>query len=162
MKRLSLLFVLLFICRFNDAFGQEDIPAYTTADLVQRIAHQDTIYVVNFWATWCVPCVKELPAFDVIADLYKGQPVKVILLSFDFKEQYPAQLTSWVKKKGLKPEVVWFSESNPNDYIPKIAPEWTGTLPGTLLVNPGKGQRKFMANEVNADELKAWIDNNLQ
>ncbi len=162
MKQVLLLLVFLSLCSYPGAFGQKSIPSYSSTELLDRVANKDTVYVINFWATWCVPCVKELPAFDVITDLYNGKPVKVILLSFDFKEQYPAQLTSWVEKKKLKPEVIWFNESNPNEYIPRIAPEWTGTLPGTLLLNQGKGHRKFIPNEVNADLLKQWIDESME
>jgi|SRR5690606_22533268 len=162
MKHIALLFGVWLLFSVQSVSAQKKIPSYSSEDLLERLSNKDTLYVVNFWATWCVPCVKELPAFTVIADLYAGQPVKVLLVSFDFKEQYPGQLTSWVRKKRLRPEVVWFNESNPNQYIPKIAPEWSGTLPGTLLLNTGKGHRRFIANEVSADELKRWIDKSLK
>jgi hypothetical protein len=106
--------------------------------------------------------VKELPAFNMVQDLYKHRPLKIILVSFDFKEQYPAALSAWVKKKKLRPEVAWLNETNPNEYIPKLAPDWQGGLPATILINNKTGKRLLKPTEVTADELKTWIDKELQ
>lgn len=160
MKKKLLLPVLFFFAGLYTAHAQK-IASYNAEDLVARTANKDTLYIVNFWATWCVPCVKELPAFNMVHDLYKDKPVKVLLVSFDFKEQYPAKLQSWVAKKKLRPEVAWFNETNPTSYIPKIAPEWEGGLPATLLINNKTGEKKLHPDEISVDELKSWIDKQL-
>ncbi|WP_118953302.1 TlpA family protein disulfide reductase [Taibaiella helva] len=160
MKKRLLLPVLFFFAGLYTAHAQK-IASYNAEDLVARTADKDTLYIVNFWATWCVPCVKELPAFNMVHDLYKDKPVKVLLVSFDFKEQYPVKLQSWVAKKKLRPEVAWFNETNPTSYIPKIAPEWEGGLPATLLINNKTGEKKLHPDEISVDELKSWIDKQL-
>jgi thiol-disulfide isomerase/thioredoxin len=157
MKKVLVLLSVFALLGLNHANAQK-IKSYSADDLVQRISNKDTIYIVNFWATWCIPCVKELPAFNMTHDLYKDKPVKVILVSFDFKEQYPAKLQAWLSKKKLHPEVVWFNETNPTEYIPKIAPEWEGGLPATIMVNGKTGIRNFKGTEVTQQELKDWID----
>jgi thiol-disulfide isomerase/thioredoxin len=158
MKKVILGCLLMFAFQAS----AQKIQAYNADHLLSRISNKDTIYIVNFWATWCVPCVKELPSFSIVHDLYKDKPVKVLLVSFDFKEQYPAKLQAWVSKKKLRPEVIWFSETNPTEYIPKIAPQWEGGLPATLLVNNKTGAQKFKADEITLDELKTWIDQQLK
>ncbi len=105
MKKCIPVLLLILTLFTQQASAQKSITAYDASSFLERVSNPDTLYIVNFWATWCIPCVKELPAFDIIHDLYKGKPVKVLLLSFDFKEQYPARLESWVKKKKLHPEV---------------------------------------------------------
>lgn len=145
----------------GSAQGQS-IPSYGSEDVLKRVAGPDTLYIVNFWATWCVPCVKELPAFASIDKMYSGAPVKVILLSFDFKEQYPEQLEAWVQKRGLSTEVAWFNETNPTQYIPKIAPDWEGALPATLLIDNRTGEKTLLQEPVDADRLKQWIDQRLK
>lgn len=139
----------------------QHIAAYSADELNSRAADKDTIYIINFWATWCIPCVKELPAFNTIQEYYKDRPVKVLLVSFDFKEQYPGKLVAWVQKKGLLPEVVWFNETNPTLYIPKLAPDWEGGLPATILINNKTGERILKPGEITFDELKIWIDKQL-
>lgn len=140
----------------------QKIQSYSADDLNARTASKDTIYVVNFWATWCIPCVKELPAFNMVQDFYKDKPVKVILVSFDFKEQYPEKLEAWVQKKKLRPEVVWLNETNPTAYIPKLAPEWQGGLPATILINNTTGERTLNPKEITFPELKSWIDKQIK
>jgi thiol-disulfide isomerase/thioredoxin len=158
MKKISsFVFLLWSILNTTDLSAQK-IKAYNADQLMERISHKDTLYVVNFWATWCIPCVKELPAFNITHDLYQGKPVKVLLVSFDFKEQYPKKLESWVAKKKLRPEVVWLNETNPSIYIPKIAPEWEGGLPATLFINNNTGERYLKPDEISVEEIKSWIE----
>ncbi|MFT4060763.1 MAG: TlpA disulfide reductase family protein [Edaphocola sp.] len=157
MKSTLITFIIAFGALLAMAQHNE-IAAYKAEDLMQRVSNKDTVYVVNLWATWCIPCVKELPAFNITQALYKDKPVKILLVSFDFKEQYPKQLTAWVQKKKLKPEVVWLDETNPTEYIPKIEPAWEGGLPATLFINNKTGEKKLHPEEITADELKAWID----
>jgi len=161
MKKVTALLLPLVLFSISNAFTQK-IPSYSADELNRRTSGKDTVYIVNFWATWCIPCVKELPAFNKVQEAYKDKPVKVILVSFDFKEQYPDKLSAWVKKKQLKPEVVWFNETNPTLYIPKLAPEWEGGLPATILINNKTGERLLRAKEITFEELETWIDKQLQ
>src|SRR3990167_5286050 len=78
-------FSLLFLSLFS--FSQK-VPILKITDLEKRIKNDsDTTYIVNFWATWCAPCVKELPDFDSIAKVYKNEKIKVLLVTMDFKEE---------------------------------------------------------------------------
>jgi thiol-disulfide isomerase/thioredoxin len=160
MKKIIFLLILSALFGIESSYAQH-IASYAADDLNKRVAGKDTIYIVNFWATWCVPCVKELPAFNKIQEEYKDKAVKIILLSFDFKEQYPGKLSAWIQKKQLKPEVVWFNETNPTLYIPKLAPDWEGGLPATILINNITGERLLKATEITFEELKTWIDKQL-
>ena len=66
----------------------------------------DTTYVINFWATWCRPCVKELPYFEQVTEKYKEQKVKVILVSLDFAEEIETKLIPFIKRKDLKSKII--------------------------------------------------------
>ena len=59
----------------------------------------DKVHVVNFWATWCAPCVKELPYFEDINENYKGKGVDVLLVSLDFPKNYDSKLKPFIKFK---------------------------------------------------------------
>lgn len=101
----------------------------------------DTTYVINFWATWCKPCVEELPFFLELDNTYRGEKVKLILVSLDFKKQIEKKLIPFIKKHNLQPEVVVLTDPDSNKWIPKVADEWTGAIPATLVYN--KSQRSF-------------------
>src|SRR5690242_8519342 len=125
MKYLLLALVMVLSVHITKA---QEIKIYKVSDLVKRISNPDTFYVVNFWATWCGPCVKELPEFDKVADAFNGKPVKILLMSMDFKEAYPKKILTAIKKKKLVHEVIWFNETNANEFIPKISNEWQGSI----------------------------------
>ncbi|MCB0697341.1 MAG: redoxin domain-containing protein [Chitinophagaceae bacterium] len=157
----TLLLAFVLIARVNISYGQ-DIAAYDAEMLMKRLAASpDTLFVVNFWATWCGPCVKELPEFDKLAGNYKGRPVKVLLVSLDFKEDYQKKIPKFVQKKKLEHEVVWFNETNANEFIPKIDNEWQGSIPATLLFYKKRSYRKFIEGTIHSDNLKVLIDKQL-
>lgn len=116
---------------------QQAVPAICKADdLLRRIhANNDTTYVVNFWATWCKPCVAELPEFEALQKAHASEPVKVILVSLDFREDLEKRLIPFLNKHGYQCEVLLLNESNGNDFIDKIDPRWSGAIPATLITS---------------------------
>jgi thiol-disulfide isomerase/thioredoxin len=113
----------------------------------------DTIYVVNFWATWCKPCVQELPYFEQITKEFSTQKVKVILVSCDFKKQVNSRLIPFIKEKNIRSEVVFMDESNPNTWIDKVDPSFSGAIPSTLILKGNQGFRHFSEGETTYNDL---------
>ena len=81
MKKLLLVLSLL---TYYTAANSQNIPAYTAEKLMKRAGNNDTTYIINFWASWCGPCVAELPQFDALQKKYAAEKVKVLMVSFDF------------------------------------------------------------------------------
>jgi len=128
-------------------------------DLEKRVKNNsDTTYVVNFWATWCAPCVKELPAFDTIQANHSNDKIKVILVTLDFKEDLNKKVIPFIQKKKTACEVVLLDEVNGNYFIPKISQQWTGALPGTWIVNQKKSIDRFFEKTITV----AFLNNELQ
>ena len=155
MKKLLCLGALISVIAFP-LYAQK-IPAYTADKLMARVSNKDTTYIINFWASWCGPCVAELPQFTTLQTHYAKQKVKVILVSLDFPDSYPEKLVAYVAKKKIRPEVVWFNETNANDFIPKIDNAWSGSLPGTMIVNGRTDYKLFLERPVKADEIKEIV-----
>lgn len=94
----------------------QNIPEIKSDELLNRINNGgDTTFVVNFWATWCAPCVKELPLFEEINTKYADQNIKVLLVSVDFKKDVQNKLKTFIDKRLLKSEVLYLDENDPND-----------------------------------------------
>ena len=155
MKRFFILLVF-FISKIS--FSQI-ISVVKIADLQKRInVESDTTYIVNFWATWCAPCVKELPDFDSIQIAYKDKNVKVLLVTLDFLEDLENKVIPFVKRKNVTSEVMLLDEVNGNYFIPKISNDWTGAIPATLILNKKKDKRFFFENKLDYNFLKNIIE----
>ncbi|MCU0366899.1 MAG: redoxin domain-containing protein [Bacteroidales bacterium] len=120
-------------------------------------ASDDRLYVVNFWATWCAPCVKELPHFEKISAEYEPEKVKFILISLDFPSQIDKQLIPFLKKNKITLPVSVMTNLDYNEWIDKVDSSWQGNIPATLLFNNAAGRRLFIPDEVEETELRKAI-----
>ncbi len=118
--------------------------------------NDDTVYVINFWATWCIPCVKELPFFQEVHDTYSSKNVKVVLVSLDFPEKLESKLIPFIKNRNLTPQVVLLDDPNENTWIPKIDESWSGAIPATLIYS--KNERTFYEQSFTKELLFKEID----
>ncbi len=109
-------------------------------------------YVVNFWATWCKPCVAELPYFERLGEKYKDSGVEVVLVSLDMPGTLDKKLLPFVKREALTSRVVVLDDPRQNDWIPKVAEEWSGAIPATLIYN--KDRRAFYESSLTYTELE--------
>lgn len=100
----------------------------------------DTTYIINFWATWCKPCVEELPYFEQLNELYKDEKVQVILVSMDFKRQIESKLKPFIEKYELQSKVVAITDRKYNNWIDRVDGDWDGAIPVTLIYN---GKRRL-------------------
>lgn len=153
--------VILFLAFSFVSAQAQNVQAYKVEDLLARTQNKDTIYIINFWATWCGPCVKELPEFNELQEMYATKPVKVLMVSLDFEDAYPKKISSFIKKKNLLPEVVWLNETNANSFIPKIADEWQGSIPATLILYHKKDYRNFFEGIINSRQISRVVDRQL-
>ncbi|WP_445725577.1 TlpA family protein disulfide reductase [Flavobacterium sp.] len=117
----------------------------------------DKTYVINFWATWCKPCVEELPSFQQLYENYKDKNVEVILVSLDFKNQLETRLIPFIKEHNLKPTVVLMVDPDQNTWIPKVNTEWSGAVPATIIYN--KNKRAFFEQSFTYKKLETELNN---
>lgn len=133
----------------------QDVRLLSLDQMEQRFSKGgDTLYVVNFWATWCAPCIEELPYFDKLQSAYPKSPLKVMLVSLDFKSKLETGVKPFVKRSKLSSEIFLLNESNQQEFIDRIDKNWSGALPATLFINNNKKIRKFDQKEFKYEELE--------
>lgn len=158
MLRRALFFFLLSSLKLH----AQEIAHIKPAQLEQWLdADTDSVYVFNFWATWCGPCVAELPAFEKLNEKYAAQKVKVVLISTDFKRNVESKLKPFVKRKNLRSQIAFMDEPNPNVWINLVSHEWSGAIPATLMVSKQKGKRLFFEKQMTYKELEAQLQSML-
>lgn len=137
--------------------GTAKVPVYKFDEFEPLLNKDDgKIYVVNFWATWCKPCIKELPYFETIAAKYADQNVEVLLVSIDFPKLLEKQVIPFIEKNQIKSPVVLLDDTGANEWIPKVDESWSGAIPATVIY---KGdERKFYEQSFTLEELEQELN----
>ncbi len=128
------------------------IPVYDFNGLRPMLeSSDDTILVVNFWATWCRPCVEEIPHFLEAAEELKGQPVRFVYVSLDFRKNLESGVIPFVRNRGMNGSVVLLHDPDADRWIGQVDSGWSGAIPATLFVS---GERRiFREKALTKDEL---------
>lgn len=137
----------------------KDVKRFETFDSFEHILNQesDTTYLINFWATWCGPCVKELPYIEGLVDLYNDKKYKSILVSLDFEKQIESKLIPFLNKNEIKSDVVVLLDGKSSKWIDRVDPSWSGAIPITIIYN--KNKREFFEEQFHStEELIEIID----
>lgn len=146
------------VSEIADTSSSIELEVYDYEGLKPFLYKQDDkVHVVNFWATWCAPCIKELPYFEKINKTYADKNVDVLLVSLDFPRQYETKLKPFIKDKKIASKVICFDDTDQNIWIPAIDSTWSGALPATLIYNQNKRQfyeRTFTYNDLEEELLK--------
>ena len=144
-----LLFILLIISSFGSSRAIEIYNFKEFEPFLNK--SNDTTYVIHFWATWCVPCLKEIPEFNEFADKLAQEKIKIILVSLDFPQHINNKLIPFIEKHKITSKVVVLDDPNQNYWINKVSPEWTGAIPATLVYN--NKFKKFYEKSLTCEEL---------
>lgn len=152
--------LIAFAVLFSSQIQAQKVAVFDHySDLEKAVLNdQNTTYLVNFWATWCAPCVKELPHFEQLNS--ENKKVKVVLVSLDFKNQYEAKLLPFLKKKEVKSEVVLLTDKDYNSWLPTVDKDWSGSIPATLIIKNGK--KVFVEKMFSSyEELNQYVNSTI-
>jgi thiol-disulfide isomerase/thioredoxin len=138
-------------------------PAFIKWDKMEQLLHpqSDTLYVINFWATWCKPCIEELPAFVEAEKNLKNEKVSFIYISMDFKREFNTRFSPFVEQHLKGKTVYLLDEPDYNAWISKVNDEWQGEIPATLLIRNHPAVSSFHGRQLTNSELNQLIKSQL-
>ena len=159
MKRTRHVISLLIVAALaNSAAGQPKSSRIIKLKDLQTVIQSpsEKIKVINFWATWCAPCIKELPLFERLHQTRAD--IEVTLVSLDLElDPNPEKVYNFIARRDIQSEVLLLDESDPNSWIDQIDKQWSGAIPATLIINTKTGQRKFVGRELQSGEIEKMI-----
>lgn len=165
-RYLFLLVILVSACSTDKSFKRTPleiisengitVEVYDFNNFKPFLQQQDeVVYVINFWATWCKPCVEELPVFVSLHEKYQNKKVKVLLVSLDFPTKIKEQLIPFINIKKLTPEVILLDDPDQNTWIPQVSEKWSGAIPATLIYY--KDKRSFYEQSFTFESLEKAV-----
>jgi thiol-disulfide isomerase/thioredoxin len=154
-------FILITFFFTLSVFGQ-GIKKIKITDLEKIIAESKTPLIINFWATFCKPCMEEIPHFQKLGKKYEKNGLKLLLVSLDLKDDFPERVKAFIKNKKISTPVAWLDETNADYFCPKIDNTWSGAIPATLFINNTNSYRKFTEYPLSEEQLEKEIRNILQ
>ena len=159
MKICFLAFMLMLLFKNTDGQQIQKIKIKALNDLITT---SDSVLIINFWATFCKPCVEEIPDLIKFTKKYKKQKVSLYLVSLDLENYYPEKIKKFVTKKKYAAKIAWLDESNADYFCPLIDATWSGAIPATLIVNNKMGYKKFYEKQLTPVEIEVAIKAALQ
>ena len=156
MKAFLIIF-LLFLSSASICFSQ-GVQKISKTELVSILNNpSDKLHVINFWATWCAPCVSELPDFQIVVNEADGSKVEFLFISIDFPSDAEKKLASFLKKYNYTFKVCLMNETDYNSWIDEVDPGWQGNIPATLFFNRARKIHHFVAESIDKVQLSQTI-----
>jgi thiol-disulfide isomerase/thioredoxin len=155
LKRSALIFILGLYLSVFQVFSQSNkVRIIHFEDLQNQINKvSDTTLVVHFWATWCKPCIEELPNYEKLSQEFIKKKIRFVLVSMDFPKDLKEKVEPFIEKNSINSEVVLLDEPDYNAWIDEIDKEWSGTIPATLMVNLTMRKRIFFEGQANIEKF---------
>lgn len=139
-------------------FMGQSVRKVKITDLETYITNCDHPLIVNFWATYCVPCIKEIPYFQSTAAKYKDKGVELILVSLDMPDFYPSKISAFAEKNNYTVPIMWLDETNADYFCPKVDKNWSGGIPCSLFINNKTHYRQFFDRQLTDRQVVQAID----
>ena len=156
MKMIKTLLFLLLIVLGRFAAAQE-IPKWKTSDLQQFIAGNNRPTIISFWASFCRPCLEEIPYLQKIARKYEADSVQLVLVNLDMEEAYPKRIKLIASKFKIAAPIYFLDETNADVFCPAVDKSWSGAIPATLFLDTRKGYRKFFEDQLSEKQVESEI-----
>lgn len=156
-----LIFITIVLFSFQSSTSDKEIEVMNFDKLKPFLEKKnDSLYLVNFWATWCAPCRMELPAIEKAGKKYSKKKFKILLVSLDMPEEIQSRLYPFIRKNSIRSEVVLLDDPDQNRWINMVSKDWSGDIPFTVIY--GKKFRQYFNRPLQYEFLDSLLNSKLR
>lgn len=122
------------------------------------ITHREgKVLIVNFWATWCIPCRDEFPELVRLRTHFAGAAVDVVGISIDYPDEIEEKVKPFLKQVGANFPIYVLNVTDVDSFIQGVHPDWSGALPATFVYDRKGSVLKFLLGQQNFDQFRAAV-----
>jgi len=150
--------ILILLLVFSSLAGLcQEAQKIKITDLEKIVSESRGPLIVNFWATFCKPCMEEIPHFQKMQAKYEKDGLQILFVSLDLQDDYPKKVNAFIKKRKMS--TYFLDETNADYFCPRVDEKWSGVIPATLFINNNKNYRKFVEEQISEDVFENEILN---
>lgn len=160
-KFFVVLFVLLFAFSLK-VFSQEVKPLAKIKDVEQlKESAKGKVLLLNFWATWCKPCVHEFPDLIKLYNTYKNKDFEILFISVDVPEDVNLKVVPFLKDQKVDFTTYYSNFDKPEELINFIDKNWEGAIPSTYIYDKEGNLTSHILGSESYDDFEKEIKKNL-
>lgn len=155
----KIIFPVLLFLSFSAALFSQDLKSVSNADDLKQIfeSRKGKVILVNFWATWCKPCVKEFPELLKLYSNYKDKGFELVFLSLDDLSEIDTKLKPFLKKNNVDFTTYYNNFSKPEELIDLVDKNWGGGIPSTYIYDKEGSLKASILGSKTYEQFEAEI-----
>jgi thiol-disulfide isomerase/thioredoxin len=143
--------------------GQPKVGTLKPADFGKfRDSAKGKVLVINFWATWCGPCVAEFPELVALDAKYRDKGMKLVGITADEAEDVQPKVIPFIKKHQVKFDIIRQDTDDPEEMMSQIIKDWNGVIPATFVYDKNGNLAYTRLGIIDRDLLVAEIEKALK
>ena len=128
------MFLIIILFSSVSAYAQEVKSLKSTQELDElKNSLKGKVVLINFWATWCKPCVKEFPELVKLYNNYKDKNFQLVFISADVPEEIESKVVPFLKSQNVDFVSYYNNFDKPEELINYIDKNWEGAIPSTYV-----------------------------
>ncbi len=152
----KIFFILILIS--NISVSQEIVSINNVNDIANiKNENKGKVFAINFWASWCKPCVNEFPALVKLNKNYKDKNFNLIFISLDFKEEVETKLLPFLKSNDVDYISYYLDTNSPEEIMDYLDKKWDGGIPATFIFDKSGNLQNFILGERNYEFFEKEI-----